>query len=150
MRAILPTLLLLAACAAPEPPAAPAVPPASAAAACPQGLAPATLAGAYFGRTTRRGDREVEVVTEAAWTRFLDEHVTPAVPDGLTVLDGAGQWRGQGGTITRQRSKVLMVALPDGSPADATRRLAPVIAAYKARFNQQSVMVTTESICVGF
>jgi len=31
------------------------------------------------------------------------------------VLDGAGQWRGRDGVVARERSKVLVVALPDGS-----------------------------------
>ncbi len=129
--AILP-LLLLAGCAT-QPP-------------CPPGLGPATLASAYFGRT-HGGD---EIVTDAAWARFMDEAVTPAFPDGLTVLDGAGQWRGRGGPISRQRSKVLLVALPGGDAAEAQRRLAPVIAIYRERFRQESVMVTTEAVCLGF
>ena len=133
MRPILPALLLVAGCAtAPVP--------------CPPGLDPATLASAYFGRT----HGGVEVVTDAEWTRFMDATVTPAFPDGLTVLDGAGQWRGRDATISRQRSKVLLVALPNGDAAEAQRRLAPVIAAYRDRYRQESVMVTTEAICVGF
>ena len=132
MRRTLPALLLLAGCAT-QPP-------------CPPGLDPATLASAYFGRT----QGGVEVVTEAEWTRFMDATVTPAFPDGLTVLDGAGQWRGRDATISRQRSKVLVVALPGGSPAQARDRLAPVIAAYRDRFRQESVMVTTEAVCAAF
>lgn len=129
--AILP-LLFLAGCAA-QPP-------------CPPGLGPATLTSAYFGRTSG-GE---EIVTDTAWARFMDDAVTPAFPDGLTVLDGAGQWRGRSGTISRQRSKVLVVALPDGDAAEAQRRLAPVIAAYRERFRQESVMVTTQAVCLGF
>lgn len=132
MRPALLSLLLLAGCAT-QPP-------------CPQGLGPATLASAYFGRTSG-GE---EIVTDAEWARFMDQVVTPAFPDGLTVLDGAGQWRGRSGAISRQRSKVLVVALPDGDAATAQARLAPVIAAYRERFRQESVMVTTEAACLGF
>src|SRR5258705_7403509 len=32
-------------------------------------------------------------VGEAAWARFLAREITPRFPDGLTVLDTAGQWR---------------------------------------------------------
>lgn len=132
MRPALLSLLLLAGCAT-QPP-------------CPPGLDPATLASAYFGRTSG-GE---EIVTDAAWARFMDEAVTPAFPDGLTVQDGAGQWRGRSGTISRQRSKVLVVALPGGDAAEAQRRLAPVIATYRERFRQESVMVTTQAVCLGF
>ena len=106
----------------------------------------ATIAEAYFGRNASSR----EVVDDAAWTHFLDKVVTPAFPDGLTVLDAAGQWRGLDGRIARERSKVLVVALPGGTPADAVARLAPVRAAYTSRFNQESVMVTTRTTCVGF
>ncbi|WP_372623873.1 DUF3574 domain-containing protein [Falsiroseomonas sp.] len=115
-------------------------------AACPAGLSPATVAETFFGRNA--GGREV--VSDADWARFLDEVVTPAFPDGLTVLDGAGQWRGRAGQVARERTKLLLVALPGGTPAEATARLAPVIAAYRARFGQESVMVTTRAGCVGF
>jgi len=66
------------------------------------------------------------------------------------VLDGAGPWRGRDGVVARERSKVLVVTLPEGSAEQAAQRLAPVIAAYRARFRQDSVMVTTASACVGF
>jgi hypothetical protein len=132
MRPALLSLLMLAGCAT-QPP-------------CPPGLGPATVASAYFGRTAG-GE---EIVTDAEWARFMDQAVTPAFPDGLTVLDGAGQWRGRSGAISRQRSKVLVVALPDGDAAEAQRRLAPVIATYRERFRQESVMVTTEAVCLGF
>jgi hypothetical protein len=76
--------------------------------------------------------------------------VTPAFPDGLTVLDGAGQWRSRDGRIARERSKILVVALPGSTLAEAASRLAPVAAAYRARFAQESVMVATRSGCVAF
>ena len=113
---------------------------------CPQGTTSATVAEAFFGRNA--GGREV--VSDADWARFLEDVVTPAFPDGLTVLDGAGQWRGRDGRIARERSKILVVALPDGTPAQALERLAPVRAAYRARFGQESVMVATRAACVGF
>ena len=133
MRPFLLLPLLLFACAAPPPP-------------CPAGTDPATIAEAFFGRNA--GGREV--VDDAAWARFMDEVVTPAFPDGLSVLDAAGQWRNREGRIGRERSKVLLVALPGGTPDQASARLAPVIGAYRARFGQESVMIATRSACVGF
>lgn len=134
MRPILLLLpLILVACAAPPSP-------------CPPGTEAATIAEAFFGRSAAGR----EVVDDAAWARFMDESVTPTFPDGLTVLDGAGQWRGRNGAIARERSKVLIVALPGGTPEQASARLAPVSAAYRARFSQESVMVTTRTACVGF
>jgi hypothetical protein len=137
MRRALLMLPLLAGCAAQ--PAAPV-------AACPPGTEAATIAEAFFGRSAAGR----EVVSDDDWARFMAEVVTPAFPDGLTVLDGAGQWRARNGRVARERSKVLVVALPGGTAAAALERLAPVRAAYRARFGQESVMVATRSGCVGF
>jgi hypothetical protein len=52
--------------------------------------------------------------------------------------------------VQRERSKVLLVVAPGGVPGDLAARLAPVAAAYRARFQQESVMVSTRSGCVGF
>ena len=131
MRTALLALPLLAACATAPPPA------------CPAGTQPATVAEAYFGRNAAGR----EVVTDADWTRFTDEVITPAFPDGLTVIDGAGQWRGRDGVIARERSKVLIVAIPGGTATDA---VAPVRGEYARRFAQESVMILTRAGCVGF
>jgi len=70
---------------------------------------PQLRAELIFGRSIKGGD----VVSEAAWRRFLDEEVTPRFPDGFTVIDGRGQWRGEGQTkIVKEASKVLVVAMP--------------------------------------
>jgi len=114
--------------------------------ACPVGAQPAAIAEAFFGRNI--GGREA--VSDADWARFLDEVVTPAFPQGLTVIDAVGQWRGADGRVLRERSKVLLVAAPGGTPSDVAARLAPVTAAYRTRFQQDAVMVTTRSGCVGF
>jgi hypothetical protein len=113
---------------------------------CPPGLQRAVVAEAFFGRNAAGR----EIVSDAAWSAFVDEVVTPAFPDGLSVRDAAGQWRGRDGRIERERSKTLLLVLPGGSAAEASARLAPVVGAYRARFQQESVMLTTREGCVGF
>ena len=66
------------------------------------------------------------------------------------MLDGAGQWRGRDGRIARERAKVLLATPPGGTPDQALERLAPVRAACRARFAQDSVMVLIRAGCVGF
>ncbi len=126
-------LLLLAGCA-------PASPP------CPAGTTEATVVEAYFGRNLR--DRDP--VTEAEWRGFLAETVTPAFPDGLTALDGTGQWRNREGRIVQEASKVLVVVLPGADAATARARLRPVEEAWKARFRQQSVLTVYRQACAAF
>jgi hypothetical protein len=136
VRTALLALPLLAGCAA-----AGGAPP-----ACPAGTEAATVAEAYFGRNVR--DRAE--VSEAEWTAFLAEVVTPAFPDGLTALDGRGQWRGRDGRILREGSKVLLLVLPGQDAAAARGRLHPVEEAWKARFRQESVLTVYRPACVGF
>lgn len=113
---------------------------------CPAGLETATVAELFFGRNA--GDRLR--VTEADWTRFLDEEVTPRFPDGLTVTDSAGQWRdGTAGRTVREPGKVLTVVMPHPAP-DAPGKLGAVIDAYKRRFDQQSVLRVLSPACVSF
>jgi hypothetical protein len=135
MRLALLALTLLAGCAAPgaEP-------------ACPASTQAATVTEAYFGRSMR--DR-VEI-SDAEWDAFLRDVVTPAFPDGLTALDGAGQWRRPDGTILRERSKVLVLVLPGADTAAARARFLPVETRWKARFGHQSVLTVHRPACVGF
>lgn len=84
-----------------------------------------------------------------AWNRFLATEITPRFPDGLTVLDGRGQWRPPGGSrIIRERSTLVMIAMPPGPDNDA--RLQQIIDAYKSRFKQQSVGLIVRPACVSF
>ena len=77
-------------------------------------------------------------MTDAEWETFLEDTVTPSFPDGLTVLDAAGQWRGSDGVILKEQSKVLMVlAPPEGE--EPTRLIDEISGEYKKRFEQESV-----------
>ena len=103
-----------------------------------------TVVELYLGRNIAGGG----TVTEAAFRRFLDEDVTPRLPNGFTVLDGRGQWReGAGAPITREATKVLVVALADERER---QRLDEIADAYKARFRQKSVLTIARPACVAF
>ncbi|MGD0635383.1 MAG: DUF3574 domain-containing protein [Beijerinckiaceae bacterium] len=83
----------------------------------------------------------------AAWRGFLAQVVTPRFPDGFTVLDGAGQWRGPRGLV-REASHVLVIFHEPGAGTD--QALEAIRAAYKARFRQQSVLRADSTACVSF
>jgi hypothetical protein len=125
--------LLLAGCAT--------TPPAP---ACPTGQNYQQTAQLFFGRNI--GGKPG--VSDAEFRRFVDEELTPRFPDGLTVLDGGGQWRGKEDVLIREASKVVLIVLPRGR--DANGRIEAVRAAYKTRFQQESVMVLTQGSCVSF
>lgn len=115
-----------------------------AAASCPPSTEPFAEYRLFFGRS----QGEVEVVSQAAWRTFLAEEVTPRFPDGLTVLDAAGQWREGSGTIVRERTKLLLVLAPPG--ADAMRHTDEIAGAYKRAFGQSSVLRVVTDACVSF
>jgi ABC-type amino acid transport substrate-binding protein len=122
------------------------LPAACAAPACPPGFSAATTLEATFGRN--RG--EALVVRDADWEAFLAAEVTPRFPDGLTVIEAAGQWRDRAGRVLREPSKHLLLVLPGIAPAEAAARLAPVTAAYVQRFGQEAVLTLQRSACVAF
>jgi hypothetical protein len=101
---------------------------------------PWTVAELLFGRSK---------VSDRTWDRFLAAEVTPRFPDGLTVYDARGQWRNpETKKISRERSKVVMIAMPPSADNDA--HLQAIIDAYKTRFKQQSVGLILRPSCVSF
>ena len=95
-----------------------------------------------------RNSDGVEVVSDQDWAVFLQDIVTPRFPNGLTVLDGEGQWQLESGDIERERSKVLVILSPQGG--DAQAHLAEVATSYKDFFDQGVVIQTSAGVCTSF
>jgi len=96
-----------------------------------------------------RGIKGREPLSDAEWTEFAAQTITPNFPGGFTVFDGEGQWRNpQTGRIAGNRTKILLVAAP--RTPDLAGRLSAVIDAYKARFHHQSVGIITRDSCAAF
>ena len=112
--------------------------------ACPEGTDSFVEYRLFMGRSNQSG----EVVDDAAWAAFLEDTVTPRFPDGLTVLDAQGQWRGSEGMILKERSKLLIILAPPGG--DAMRLTDEVSDEYKQRFGQESVLRVVGDVCVTF
>lgn len=91
-------------------------------------------------------------VTEEMWQVFVDEEITPRFPDGLSVFKVQGQWRDGGpengsSKIVHEESRQVVIfrrgdaerGAGAGTPSEE-ERIEAIRAAYKARFNQDSVM----------
>lgn len=89
-----------------------------------------------FGRN-RVGQPEV---SEAEFAAFLADTITQEFPDGLTVIDGIGQFRDASGNIIQEKAKVLILLYPTSTRRQSSRGIERIRNAYKARFNQQSVL----------
>jgi hypothetical protein len=92
--------------------------------------------------------RDAPPVSDGEWQSFVDEEVTPRFPDGLTIVQGYGQWRNSKGVIAKEDSRVLMV-WHEPKP-DSEARIEAIRNAYKARFKQESVMRVDSFSCVSF
>lgn len=126
------TILSLAGCASISP------------GACPTGQSEGRQAELFFGRNI--GDQLG--VSDEAFARFIDEELTPRFPNGLTILDARGQWRSAAGPIVREPSKIVILALPGRSGGED--RLQAARQAYRQRFDQEAVLITTRPACLGF
>ena len=136
--ALLAALGLLSACTQT---AAPSQPP-QLAASCAAPLKAALEVNLYFGR-----DKPGGTVTEAEWVQFLAQEVTPRFPDGLSVINVAGQSRAATGPLERERTKLLIVVVFD-APAHQPK-VAAIMDAYIKRFSQNSVFRTEHMVCAG-
>lgn len=97
----------------------------------------------YFGTGKPNG-----VVTTEEWTDFLRIEVTPRFPQGLTVHEASGQWRGADGAIVREATHVLQLVHADDVSSD--KRVVEVITSYKAKFQQEAVLRVRAATCVSF
>jgi len=102
----------------------------------------------YFGRNKPTGG----TVSDADWQTFVDDFVTPRFPDGLTILDADGQWKGKDGSIAREKSKVIVLLYPRKLRKAMNTKVEEIRSEYKRRFAQEAVMRIdiTKSVEVSF
>jgi len=112
---------------------------------CLGGQRPSQVAELMFGRNIGRRLG----VNEADWSRFVDQEIISRFPSGLIMFNAAGEWRdGATNKIVREPSKIVQIVLP--GQAQDTARLNEIVAAYKHRFKQQSVVMIVRPACVSF
>ena len=98
----------------------------------------------YFGRLKPDGS----VVTDAEWRAFVTDEVAPRFPDGFTVLDALGQYRGRNGQIIAEPTKILLVVHgPDARSRASVQELRDV---YRRLFQQESVLLIESPARAGF
>lgn len=112
---------------------------------CPSGGSRMTSVTLFFGMAIPGGGK----VSDGEWRSFLDTEVTPRFPDGLSVLQAAGQWKdSSSGAVVRENSRALLI-WTENSPG-ASAEIDAIRDAYKERFSQDSVMRVDDLDCVDF
>jgi hypothetical protein len=86
-------------------------------------------------------------VTDAEWQSFVDDEIAQRFPDGFTLLDGQGEWRGSRGVV-REKSHVLILFHPSSQEQD--EKIEALRSIYEKRFGQDSVARADGLDCVGF
>ena len=89
----------------------------------------------YFGRNIA----DTLGVTDSAWAVFRREVVSARLPGGFTFWAAEGEWRAPNGPSSRELTFVLEVVHPVPS-ATTDSAIVAIIAEYKRRFRQQSVL----------
>ena len=89
----------------------------------------------FFGTARPRG-----VVTPREFQKFVDEKVTPRFPDGLTLLKGSGQFRGEDDIVIKEQSFVLILLYPLEGFGKSSEKIDRIRTLYREQFDQQSVL----------
>ena len=94
----------------------------------------------FFGTNIPNGGQ----VSDDDWKAFVKDVVTPRFKDGLTVVEGNGQWLDPRGDVVREHVHIVEVAHKrDVATDDAIRAIADE---YKKRFKQDAVLRVTEPV----
>ena len=98
----------------------------------------------YFGASIPGGG-EVDGDT---WIQFENDTLTPAFPNGYTIVPAHGLWRGEDGTTTTEASRIVIIVHADTHSSAAAVR--DVASRYRERFHQQSVLHEHSVVCAQF
>ncbi len=95
----------------------------------------------YFGLSIPGGGS----VDDSAWTHFADDVIGQAFPQGFTVVDAHGTWRGADGAAISEPSRVVMIVHADDAASDAAIRA--IVQRYRALFHQEAVLRERTDVC---
>lgn len=99
------------------------------------GMESVLLERLYFGRKAA----DSLSVTDSAWAVFLKDVVSSRLPSGFTFWAAEGEWRDSDGHSRHEPSFVLEVIHPPRLAA-VDSAIVAIIAEYKRRFSQESVL----------
>lgn len=98
----------------------------------------------YFGAGIPNGGE----VDDGAWEAFAAEVITPAFPQGYTMIDAHGAWRGKDGATRSERSRIVVIVHTDAARENAAVR--ELARRYREQFRQEAVLRERTAVCAAF
>jgi hypothetical protein len=108
-----------------------------------RGASPFVRTELFFGTA-----KPIGAVTEEEFRAFVDAEVTPRFPDGLTVIKGDGQFRGEDDVLVKEQSFVLILLYPSNGFLTSSRQIDHIRELYKEQFDQESVLRVDDPLLV--
>jgi len=99
----------------------------------------------FFGMSNPKGG----TVSAKQWEQFVNDEIAPRLPEGFSVIDGAGFWRDGATRRTIAEKSKVVIRLHPASP-EADERIGAIVAAYKVRFGQEAVLRVDRPVCAQF
>lgn len=97
----------------------------------------------YFGLSSVSGG-----VSEQEWQQFLKDEISTRFPEGLTTLEGEGQYLSSGGITVQEKTKIVILIARDEKLN--YQKVEEIIEAFKKSFQQESVLKVIVPAQAGF
>ncbi len=98
----------------------------------------------FFGLSRPNGTK----ITRKEWEKFAAKEIAPRFSSGFTLVNGVGQWQMKGEPVAHEDTKILLLLHPQNEYCE--RAIVKIIAAYKQKFTQQSVLRVDSDVRVQF
>ena len=98
----------------------------------------------WFGLSQPGG----RIISPQQWQQFVDQVITPAFPQGLSVIDATGQWLGHDGVRVRESSRGVLLIYQ--ASKEKSQAIDQIRTRYRQLFSQDSVMRVDQPVCVAF
>ena len=95
------------------------------------------------GRLPASGERDIR------WEKYINEVVTPRFPEGLTLLEGTGQWRVKEGQTPRRNRTRILILIHEDTPKKS-QQVDEIRTIWKEISGQQSVLRVSQPANVSF
>lgn len=94
----------------------------------------------FFGRSQPDGG----TIDDEAFARFVEKEIIPRWPDGFTLLDGTGYWRGNAEKTAKENVAILKVIGPHNT--DFRAKLELLAKKYRQIFGQEAVLFSLKGV----